>query len=112
MRNLLLAIWFFSVAASAHVLINPEHAGAYDCVCTDKYCDSQLGKLVQIAIEADPPWLAVDYGEDLHSGTPTRTVDKKTGFVSYYLASGANVGFTTDGRIWFGLGKIWTCTKK
>lgn len=90
--------------------IDTKHNGSYVCVCTHEYCHESSGKKVNILIQSQSNQITIDYEDEIHSGAPAVIVDKKSGFVTYQLASGGKIGFLPDGTPAFGWGKLWTCT--
>lgn len=85
-----------------------SHVGKYRCLCLHEGCKSVAAREVRIHIDAAQDRLAINYGEETQSGAPARTIHTE-GSVLYTLASGGKVGFTSDGELNFGWGKLWTC---
>lgn len=110
--KIFLFAWLFlaSLAFGSEVAVEENHTGKFLCRCLHEMCKGDE-RITRIAVDAKSDWLSIDYTDSVHSGHPTRVVDKASGYVQYHLASGARLGFGADGLIHFGLGKLWTCER-
>lgn len=84
------------------------HSGSYRCQCLHEACKNKRPNDVHLKVDSNANRLEIDYGDEIQSGAPSRSVTPD-GAVTYFLASRGNVSFTKDAEMKFGWGKLWTC---
>ncbi len=90
--------------------ILPSHAGSFRCRCLHEGCKESSLTEVELLLDQVHDRLVINYGDEIQSGAPART-SHRGGAVTYTLASRGTVGFSSNGEMKFGWGKLWTCKR-